>query len=106
LDIDADDSLIGRQVFRLVNTIYHDPKVWMFNSVFIYDKSASKEVTIGPLDPIPLGILEKGNYRTSFVWKSFQLRTYKSELFSKIDENDFKDENGRYYEWASDVFIQ
>lgn len=42
LDADADDSLIGRQVFRFINTIYHDKKVWMFNSVFIYDKSPSK----------------------------------------------------------------
>lgn len=36
LDVDSDDALIGRQVFKFVNAVYHDPEVWMFNSVFIY----------------------------------------------------------------------
>lgn len=48
LDVDADDVIIGKQAFKLVNAIYHDPEVWMFNSVFIYDKSVQREVTTGP----------------------------------------------------------
>lgn len=40
------------------------------------------------------------------VWKSEELRTYRAKLFMKIDENDFKDEKGEFYQWASDHFIQ
>lgn len=57
LDVDADDAIIGRQVFRVVNAIYHDPDVWMFNSVFIYDKNTEKEVTTGPQDGVPVEVL-------------------------------------------------
>lgn len=42
LDVDADDAIIGRQAFRFVNAIYHNSDVWMFNSVFIYDRSQWK----------------------------------------------------------------
>lgn len=42
LDVDADDAIIGRQAFKFINSVYHDPEVWMFNSVFIYDKSAQR----------------------------------------------------------------
>lgn len=37
LDVDADDAFIGGLAFKMVNAIYQNPEVWMFNSVFIYD---------------------------------------------------------------------
>lgn len=40
------------------------------------------------------------------VWKTSELRTFRAKLFNKIDENDFKDEDGKFYRWASDVFMQ
>lgn len=40
------------------------------------------------------------------VWKTSELRTFRAKLFNKIDENDFKDEKGEFYRWASDVFTQ
>lgn len=36
MDIDADDSLIGKQVFNLYNRVYHNnPNVWFFYTNFI-----------------------------------------------------------------------
>lgn len=78
----------------------------MFNSVFIYDKSLQKQVTTGPQDGVPLNILESNAYRASQLWKTSQLRTFKAELFKKINESDFKNENGTFYQWASDYFTQ
>lgn len=40
------------------------------------------------------------------IWKTSELRTFKAALFNKIDEKDFKFENGTFYPWASDVFTQ
>lgn len=40
------------------------------------------------------------------TWRTSELRTFKTKLFNKINENDFKDENGVFYKWASDVFVQ
>lgn len=34
------------------------------------------------------------------------MRSYRAKLFWKINENDFKDDNGKFYQWASDHFIQ
>lgn len=104
--MDADDAIIGRQAFKFVNAIYHDPDTWMFNSVFIYDKSLQREVTTGPQDGVPMDVLENGTYRTSMIWKTSELRTFRTRLFNKIDEKDFKDESGVFYQWASDVFTQ
>lgn len=39
------------------------------------------------------------------IWKTSELRAFRAKLFRKIDENDFKDENGQFYKWASDVFM-
>lgn len=36
IDVDADDTLIGSQVFKVVNSVYQDPDIWQLNSVFIY----------------------------------------------------------------------
>ena len=42
VDIDADDSLIGKQVLKVVNAIYQDPNVWQLNSAFIYFDSTKR----------------------------------------------------------------
>jgi hypothetical protein len=36
LDLDADDWLIGNQVFQVVNALYHDSSLWAcyFNNIF------------------------------------------------------------------------
>lgn len=36
LDVDADDVLIGMQVFKFINALFHDENLWQSNSVFIY----------------------------------------------------------------------
>ena len=63
-------------------------------------------MTTGPQDGVPEELLFTNSYRGSMVWKTSELRTFRARLFNKIDENDFKDKNGKFYEWASDVFIQ
>lgn len=52
---------------------------------------------MGPPEGIPEDLLKSNAYRGSMVWKSEELRSYRAKLFWKIDENDFKDENGKFY---------
>ena len=63
-------------------------------------------MTTGPKDGVPENLLKTNAYRGSMVWKTSELRTFRAKLFNKIDENDFKDEKGEFYRWASDVFTQ
>lgn len=51
-------------------------------------------------------LLMQNRYRGSLIWKTSELRTFKAKLFNKINEADFKNENGEFYKWASDVFTQ
>ena len=39
------------------------------------------------------------------MWKSHHLRTYRRELYMKIDRNDFLNPNGEFYIWKADAFI-
>lgn len=40
---------------------------------------------------VPEGMLEGNGYRVGDVWRTSQLRTFRGELYGKIDEADFKD---------------
>ena len=40
------------------------------------------------------------------MWVTSHLKTYKRDLFMKIDQKDWLDDDGITYKWASDRFIQ
>ena len=52
----------------------------------------------------PTLIIQK-KYRTSDIWRTTELRTFRKDLYSKIDKNDFKDKFGNYHKLKSDAFI-
>lgn len=53
----------------MVNAIYHDPEVWMFNSVFIYDKSKPRKyIYTGPHYGVRADLLNSNTYRSSLTW--------------------------------------
>lgn len=106
LDVDADDYLIGNQVFKLVNKFYQDNSTWAcyFNNI-IYSQECDCP-TVANTVPIPEETLVSNSYRQSKVWKTTELRTFRKSLYDKIDEADFVDPaTSQYFEWKSDTFI-
>ena len=104
MDIDGDDWLIGNQVLKVVNAVYqNDSSLWAvyFNNIFWEEKQPKLASEGG----IPQTILDKGNYRTEDIWKTGHLRTFLRKLYMKIDEHDFIDEDGHFYQWKSDAFM-
>lgn len=58
IDVDADDWLIGKQVFKVINVLYQDPNLWAcyFNNI-IY-ASACKCPLMNSDAIIPQAVLE------------------------------------------------
>lgn len=50
-------------------------------------------------------MLESNKYRVGKIWRTTELRTYRNELYSKIDESDFVDKKGNYFIEKSDSFM-
>jgi hypothetical protein len=106
IDLDSDDALIGNQVFRLLNSFYQkDPELWLFYMNNIVLTKGTPFISKIFLGPVPDDILEANTYRTSRMWKSHHLRTYKRDLYMKIDKKDFLTTDGEYYIWKADAFI-
>lgn len=84
LEIDADDYLIGRQVFNLYNTYYQEhPNLWFMYSNYIYIKE--DQPTKGKNKKIPENIFKQNNYRYQMAyWVTIHLRSYLKELYMKI----------------------
>ena len=106
VDVDSHDSLVGRQVFKLVNALYHKrPESWILCLNNFKTKKKQPKISKMTLGDIPHSVFEKNSYRfTSNLWITTELRTFRKRLFLKIDKNDFIDKNGEFYQAKSDAF--
>lgn len=92
--VDGDDWLHNDEVLSKINEIYMDKNIWMTYGQFIpasnsYGKYCKK-------------IADVKKYRKSEEWLASHLRTFRRELFLKINEKDLKDEDNKYYTVAWD----
>lgn len=92
--VDGDDWLYNDDVLSKINEIYMDKNIWMTYGQFIpasnsYGKYCKK-------------ITDVKKYRKSEEWLASHLRTFRRELFLKINEEDLKDEDDEYYTVAWD----
>jgi glycosyltransferase involved in cell wall biosynthesis len=92
--VDGDDWLYNDEVLSKISEIYMDKNIWMTYGQFIpasktYGKYCKK------IDDVK-------KYRKSEEWLASHLRTFRRELFLKIDEKDLKDEDDKYYTVAWD----
>ena len=62
-DVDADDSLVGRQVMKVMNALYQSSDNWFIYSNFIWEKKKKKIVT-GLSREINSEVLAANSYRT------------------------------------------
>ena len=80
-DMDADDSLIGRQVMKLINACYQSSDAWFIYSNYLH---FNRNYASGLSREIPKAVFAANSYRTSSQWVTGHLRTYYRDLFVKI----------------------
>lgn len=98
--VDGDDELIGRQVLKLFNSVFHSSKAWFVYSNFL---SASKSA-LGYSRPFSEAVMKRNGYR-SYPFVASHLRAYYTQLLRNVREKDLRDEEGSYFTSANDVAI-
>jgi glycosyltransferase involved in cell wall biosynthesis len=93
VEVDGDDWLPNPTVLDTIQKIYEDSNVWMTSGSFKYHDGR-----IGFANP-PSSFtdIRKQTFTLS------HLRTWKSWLWKKIEDEDLKDENGNYWSVAGDL---
>jgi glycosyltransferase involved in cell wall biosynthesis len=93
LEVDGDDWLPNANVFGLVNDVYQNQDVWMTSGSFKYQ------------DGRP-GFAQPPQNQNNIRQQTFtlsHLRTWKSWLWKKINQQDLKDTTGEYWSVAGDL---
>lgn len=93
--LDGDDWLAHEKVISYLDDIYKDPNVYMTYGQY----SPLSGVYKNYCKPIP----DTRTYRKSGEWFASHLRTFKSKLWNKINDDDLKDDKGNYYRVAGDA---
>lgn len=99
VSVDGDDWLKNKDVLSYLNNIYNSGDIW---------------VTYGTYENYPYGTragwvyeypehVRRHNLFRQYDWLGTHLRTYKRELFLKIDENDFKRADGEWMDTTGDM---
>ena len=81
LELDADDYLIGRQVFKTINAIYQQNKSWLAYSNFLIYHPDQK---VTPGISRKLRVEPKLYRKAGTYWATSHLKTYYAALEMKI----------------------
>ena len=101
INLDGDDWLYSPVVFQIIDYVYKVTSCWVTWGSYIDWPSGEIGKFSKQIDP---AIHLSGNYRKS-QWSTSHLRTYKSHLWSRIKDEDFKDNNGEYFKASCDLAI-
>ena len=93
--LDGDDALAGTNVLNILNELYKDPNCWM--TVGSYVQNDNYMV----VSPSVSEDYWNQNIRQA-PWSFSHLRTFRKELFCKIEEKDLKDLDDRFYKCTFD----
>lgn len=97
--LDGDDAF-NPQALRRLEAEYQDPEVWATYGSFVYYPSGDR----GFSQELPLEVWKTRSFRQhDFAFQ--HLRTFRAELFKRIDQAHLKDKNGNYFEVAWDLAI-
>lgn len=86
VSVDGDDYLNGNDVLSKLNIIYNSDEVWVTYGSFI---NISNGMRAGWVYSYPDHVVKHSLFR-DYDWLGTHLRTYRKEIFMKIDEEDFK----------------
>lgn len=102
IDVDSDDCFIGTEVLSLINYLYqNNENIWiLYSNHLILDSHELKPGTNRRIADD-----EFASYRTSDEWVTSHLKSYRRELYEKIDRKEWLRPDGHYFHWASDRFL-
>jgi len=95
ITMDGDDWFYSNDVLEYLNGVYQDSNLWLTYGQFT-SVSGRWENYCKPLK-------DSRNYRKYGTWVTSHPRTIKRKLFDKINNNDLRDKNGRYYDHYNDA---
>jgi glycosyltransferase involved in cell wall biosynthesis len=98
VSVDGDDWLKNSQVLNKLNNIYKTKNVWM--TYGSYEEFPYRSVKFH-YHEYPEEVIKNNSFR-EYKWLASHLRTYKRELFLKINESDFKRKDGEWLDTAGD----
>lgn len=99
--MDGDDELIGRYVFKLFNAVYQRNNPGIAYSSHIFYAEDKGYISEGYSQAYSTLSIQKQNYR-KVIQKFGHLRSFRTELFLRINEQDFRDVRGQFYQAAGD----
>jgi glycosyltransferase involved in cell wall biosynthesis len=103
INLDADDEFIGKNVLKVFNAAYQRHKAGVIYSNFYwYDQG--RNIMLGFTSEYTQNDKDKNMYRSA-PQRFSHLRTYRSQLFLKIKEKDFKDDQGKFFTSAYDMVM-
>ena len=99
VSVDGDDWLPNNYILKKLDKVYSSKNIWMTYGTYYEfpDRSVSNIY-----QAYPNSIIDSNSFR-EYRWLASHLRTYKRELFLKINENDFLKEDGNWLDTAGDM---
>ena len=98
VSVDGDDWLKNGKVLSKLNDVYNSGDVWMTYGT--YEEYPYRDVS-HIYQPYSNEVIESNSFRED-RWLASHLRTFKKELFLKINPEDFKREDGEWLDTAGD----
>jgi glycosyltransferase involved in cell wall biosynthesis len=98
--IDGDDELIGTQVFKLINAIYQQEKVYTLYTTYI--NKSMKQLRLGYNQNYDLETVNSNSYRQDKSHAYSHLRTMMSDTFLLVNSSSLRDKDGKFYEMITD----
>jgi len=101
VSIDGDDWFKNKKVLKKLNDVYNSGEVWMTYGT--YEEFPYRNVS-HVYQPYPQDIIDRNAFR-EYRWMASHLRTWRKELFEKIDEADLKRDDGEWLDTTGDQAI-
>jgi hypothetical protein len=83
--VDGDDELIGKQVLKLLNSVFQKDQVW-----FLYTNFITSTGSLGYSRPYPTDIIQRNAYR-DYGFTVTHLRAFYTQLLLNIKDEDLRD---------------
>lgn len=101
VSIDGDDWFKHNKVLQKLESVYSSEEVWMTYGT--YEEYPFRDVS-SIYQPYPEEVVKNNSFR-EHRWMASHLRTWRKELFDKIKDEDFKNEQGEWIKTACDQVI-
>jgi glycosyltransferase involved in cell wall biosynthesis len=101
--LDGDDWLSGDKVLSRLDEIYEEEDCWLtYGSYMRYPDGWDSSFHVSEY---PKEIKESGDFRKDSQWRASHLRSFKYKIAKRLEESDFLDKDGNYYQMAWDQAV-